>query len=95
MRITASPFDESSAPDGSSASNRNRSPRSPRDRDPLTFATGELVGVVSCAIRETELFERGHSCEMRLLRREAVELERQRNVLRGGEPARRLKSWNT
>ena len=86
MRITASPFAWSSAPDGSSASSRWRPPiTAPGNGDALALAAGQLVGVTGRPIGETELFEDGHARGTSLSRTDAVELERKGDVLDGGQ----------
>ena len=86
IRITASPLVESSAPDGSSARRSLRSPTTDAsDGHPLALTAGELIGVVPGSIGQPELLERGEPGLVCLACRDAVELEGQRDVLRGGE----------
>ena len=47
------------------------------DRDPLAFATGELIGIVPGPIGDAEPLERRHAGSLGPPRRKAVELERQ------------------
>ena len=67
----------------------------PSDGHTLALTAGELIGVVPGSIGQPELLERGESRLLCLAGRDAVELEGKRDVLRGGEPGRRLKSWKT
>ena len=61
IRITASPFAESSAPDGSSARRRWRSTDDGAgDGDALALSAGKLVGIMRRPIGEAELLEDRH-----------------------------------
>ena len=67
----------------------------PRDRDPLALAARELVREAIRALLDVELVQRFEPGRPRGLRADAVQLERQRDVLDRRQPGSRLKSWNT
>ena len=62
----------------------------PGDRDPLALAAGELVGEAVGALGEAELLERLEPRRARGLGADAVELERQGDVLDRGEPGEQV-----
>ena len=61
-----------------------------RDRHTLALAAGQLFGVAVGAGREAELIERGQGARARRLVAHAVELERQSDVLRRGQPGQQV-----
>src|ERR1700728_2096756 len=52
------------------------------DGNALALATGELIGIVPDAIGQTKLLERAQSRLVCFARRDAIELERKRDILR-------------
>ena len=60
------------------------------DRDPLPLAAGHLVGEVPGPVAEAELVQGLERGQVRLAHGGAVELERQRHVLRRGEPGQQV-----
>jgi hypothetical protein len=67
----------------------------PRNRDPLALAARELVRVAVRALGDGEPLERLDPTPAGGSRGDAVELERQSDVLEGRQPRERLKSWKT
>ena len=93
-RITASAFAESSAPTARPPATGG-DPHYRAIAATLSFAARKLVGKTRRAIADAELFQCFHAGDARLLRADAVELQRQRDVLDRASPANKLKSWNT
>ena len=62
----------------------------PGDRHPLAFAAGQLVGEVRGPIGQAELSRVAMAAALRLLGRDAVELEREGDVLHRGEPGQEV-----
>src|SRR4029079_4812517 len=56
------------------------------DRDPLTLAAGQFVGIAIGAFGDIELLQSLEAGLARALRRDAVELERHGDVLERGQP---------
>ena len=65
------------------------------DGDPLALATGQVVGEALRLVGNAQPLQRLDARDAGRAGGDAVELEGQRHVLDGGQPGRRLKSWNT
>src|SRR5205823_11762190 len=61
-----------------------------RNRDTLSFATGQLVREPAGALAHPELFQRVQTANPCCLRRRAVEFQRKRDVLGGRQPRQQV-----
>ena len=60
------------------------------DRHPLSLAAGQLIRVARRAVRQAERIQRAQAGLPRLPRADAVQFQRQRHVLRGGQPRQQV-----